>query len=253
MISSLKLEECEEFSSVIFSDRLVEPKIDKTASEYISKNFKKLVAYVRSIDAVDKNKCEDLVNDVAVSILRGEQFGEGYKMCYMTNEHDTPISVEQFVFGRIKKYANNRKYRKATTSKIMERTTERINLIPADSNTEDLDLMTREQKAYALASTEVHELDDVDSKESIDEEIDYLLSLDGETGGRLSRLLFKLDDLKQFIKNNANCDSNISDVFRVVNCSDDVKEALTDVIMYSRGREDEISRKVAERMHKSWG
>ena len=80
------------------------------ASEYMQRNYYHICSKARSVAAkqgVPAQNVEDLVNDVFMSILESENNGEGYDEEHGNGE----MSVEKFIFGRLKRYALNSKYR----------------------------------------------------------------------------------------------------------------------------------------------
>lgn len=95
---------------------ILEPVINREASNYIINNYKNLVNIIKSYD-VREEKANDLLHDVYISIVDAEENGEGFDMeygSYVTEDGEIEtklMSVEQFVIGRIKLYAKNNKYR----------------------------------------------------------------------------------------------------------------------------------------------
>lgn len=114
--------------------RLVEPEINRTASEYIVKNFDKLTRYV-AIGGIG-DKASDLVTDVYIRLVELENEGNGFDIGYF----DKPITVAEFVYSRINKYMKASKYRSDVTEckKFIESTkvTEKVPRIGLDGQAE---------------------------------------------------------------------------------------------------------------------
>ena len=216
--------------TTIFNSGIKEPEIDRQASTFISEHFNELVKAAFKM-GVDPNKCEDIVQDVALSIFRQEEFGEGFNE--NNGKLDEPITVREFVFGRLKGYSANIKYRKPTEApiKVTNKSTNKeefqLNLIPATSLSDDVDTMSSCQKAYATASCN-DDMSNVDEAESIEEELRYVLSFDRICNGGISSLLKEIDYFKM------NCENKeFSNLFNFTRFNGTFKEALTDVIKFS--------------------
>lgn len=98
-----------------FDARLVEPVINREASNYIIEHYDELLTFIRK-NSIKEEKANDLLHDVYISMVESEDNCEGYDMnfCDMSDKHknDTVfIDVAQFVYGRIKGYIKNAKYR----------------------------------------------------------------------------------------------------------------------------------------------
>lgn len=89
---------------------LKEMNINHDASTYLVNNIEALVKFAASQPNVNKDKAEDMVNDVFVSLLVAENNGEGFDPSY----GDGMLDVSTFVKGRIKGYACNAEYSKNT-------------------------------------------------------------------------------------------------------------------------------------------
>lgn len=95
---------------------ILEPIINRDASNYIISNYKNLIGIIKHCD-IKEEKANDLLHDVYISIVDAEENGEGFDMEYGNQVDENGelqpnlMSVEQFVIGRIKLYAKNTKYR----------------------------------------------------------------------------------------------------------------------------------------------
>lgn len=79
-----------------------------TASEYFNDNYKEILEKAKIIaskEAKGQNILyQDVVNDVYVSIRKAEEQGNGY-------DEARGFTVEEYIYGTIKKYMKNSKYR----------------------------------------------------------------------------------------------------------------------------------------------
>lgn len=116
---------------------ILEPVINREASNYIIDNYRNLIGIVRSCD-VKEEKANDLLHDVYISIVDAEENGEGFDMEYGSRVNEDGeietnlMSVEQFVIGRIKLYAKNNKYR----TDVIEATNGTVNEVHTYYDTE---------------------------------------------------------------------------------------------------------------------
>lgn len=96
---------------------IIEPSVNREASDYIINNYSELINVIKRSDIRDE-KAQDLLHDVYISIVEAENDGNGFDMEYgskLTDDCDNSdvnlMDVSQFVIGRIKLYAKNTKYR----------------------------------------------------------------------------------------------------------------------------------------------
>lgn len=173
----------------------IEPVVNNEASQYIASHLSEIRNQTRKM-GVDQDKVDDLVSDVWLSIREAELNGNGYDISH-SNDGDV-ITVEEFVYGRIKGYSMNNKYR----SGIMERrlskdSTKSIEIISAScSDASDLDSLDGFQKAFALAST-YDDIDNVEAEISIRSNIEFCLGFDEQIGFKLINLLKNIDLFSQ--------------------------------------------------------
>lgn len=100
-------------ASIGLSPRLLEPMLNRDASEYIVDNYNDLLTYVFKLGIKDE-KAHDLLHDVYISVVESENNGNGFDMEYCGNNSERYgeyMQVSQFVYGRIGLYAKNNKYR----------------------------------------------------------------------------------------------------------------------------------------------
>ena len=79
---------------------------NRIASEYIEEHYVELVRYANAhTTKVDAGS--DAVNDMWITLIEQENAGEGYDESL---GHDGDISVEMFIYSRLKGYCKNKKY-----------------------------------------------------------------------------------------------------------------------------------------------
>ena len=207
------------------SARMFEPESTHEASEYIARNYQKLVGYARG-QGIDPAKAEDLVVDVTISVCRAEWLGE-----WVTAVESGEMLIEQYIYGKIKKYAKFPVYRRASagarTRKKKDGTVEYLKVEIPSSGAEDAEEsgMSDCQLAYMNLST-YDNLESVESEESFEEELAYVLSFDEMSNGLISRILRNLD----YYKANASflVGSGVSELFN--SFGEAFKEAFADIV-----------------------
>lgn len=93
--------------------RLVEPELNRDASNYIVNNYENIIKYIRKLGIKDE-KAHDLLHDVYISVVESENNGNCFDMEYSgedSQNYGEYMQVSQFVYGRINLYAKNSKYK----------------------------------------------------------------------------------------------------------------------------------------------
>lgn len=169
----------------------IEPNVNREASNYMTDHFNEIRKQVRkmgvSIDMID-----DLVSDVWVSISEAELRGEGYDVSH-SNDGDV-ITVEEFVYGRIKRYSLNTKYRSDVSERHSSKDkSKNIEIFSASSSdSSDLDSLDGFQKAYALAAS-YDDIDDVDAEMSLRSNIEFCISFNEIVGFNIVNFFKNMD------------------------------------------------------------
>ena len=102
--------------SVGIDAKIIEPDVNREASNYIINNYSNLLGIIRGCE-IGWEKANDLLHDVYISIVDAEDNGNGFDMEFGSRMDENGnidvnlMNVEQFVIGRIKLYAKNTKYR----------------------------------------------------------------------------------------------------------------------------------------------
>jgi len=104
-------------TSLCEATMLLEPNLNREASDYIMDNYQSLLMVIRA-EGIKDEKAYDLLHDVYLSIYEAEDNGEGFD----PNYGDGVMDVSNFVKGRVRRYASNKKYR----TDIMETVTDTI-------------------------------------------------------------------------------------------------------------------------------
>ena len=232
---------------------------NREASRFIGENYNEIVNQVRKM-GVHPEMVHDIIADVYISINNSEENGEGYN----ENYQGRITTIEEFVYGRIKGYSKNAKYRtdviQANTSgyEVERLKEERRHLANIESNserrfkiaeidlkikkaeqssyivyagetdTDDIDSMNSFQKAYASACT-YDEIEDIENMIDIREQINYCLEFEGRVGLSVIGLLKNLDVLSAELVNKSLFDK----IRDAVKYHDEFGEALKNVIEFS--------------------
>jgi hypothetical protein len=252
---------------------LVEPEYNNEASTYITNNYNQLLKYVRSL-GIKEEKAGDLLQDVFVSIAEAEADGRGYDIDYsLKNGNDNFMVVEQFVIGRIKKYAKNSRYSTdvVETGRMSYSVTECVESPALNSNgymydkygnqimekhyttkntaipttvsaasynqgNDQTDINDSFQKAYAMATT-ADSIEDIAELYSLREQIDYCISVCSLHDFNIVNLLKNMDMLADMLgdpsKKKKTADSIFTQLSDLVDYHTDLGEALTSILRYS--------------------
>lgn len=168
---------------------IMEPEINHEASEFLVNNYEEMFVQAKKM-GITEDKAFDLVHDVYVSLVKGENNGEGYDSSH--GGDGSSISVAQFVYGRMKKYAKNAKYRTDIVQKLagsQKGQAYSCDIIASSSLTDDLDAMDSFQKAFAMAGT-YDDLETIEDELSVKELMEYCVGFDSIVGIRMD-MLFK--------------------------------------------------------------
>ena len=104
-----------ETNKLNYDGKVIEPEINREASNYIISNYSMLLKIAGSY-GIDYIKSQDLLQDVYISVYTAENNGNGFDMQYGlrvdNNKHTNPfMNVEQYVIARLAGYSKNDKYR----------------------------------------------------------------------------------------------------------------------------------------------
>lgn len=252
---------------------LVEPDSNTEASSYITSNYSDLIKIIKSLGIKDE-KAHDLLHDVFISICEAEEDGNGYDIDYGAKTGGAGlILVEQFVVGRIKKYANNTKYRTDVMEKgnisctvttyydepvldkrgyvkdkngniVTQRKCEKKKIgieatVCAASYNQGSDVAELNdsfQKAYAMA-TAADTIDDVAEFYSLKEQIDYCIDVctlhDVNILNVFKNVDMLADMLGDYSKKKKNADSVFAKLSELVTYHNELGAALTNILTYS--------------------
>lgn len=85
---------------------LMEPVVNREGSKYIEEHYSKIVAAAVGMGVPVEN-AKDMVHDMYINMYIEESQGEGYDVNHCEGRY---TSVSDFVYGRLKGYAKNKKY-----------------------------------------------------------------------------------------------------------------------------------------------
>lgn len=165
------------------NNRILEPATNTLASDFMAEHYEEIVSATYRMYGVNPERVEDLVHDVYISILNAERNGDCYDMSKGSEEGI--ISVEEFIYGRIKRYTLNKRYHNPTNGD---------NEIAASCSGEEQDEMGGIQRVYDAAAN-YDDLELVELMASIPEEIEYLLNFDSTTKVNIRYFLQHIHDI----------------------------------------------------------
>lgn len=197
--------------------------INREASTYITENYYQILRNIRSFPGVEPSKAGDLLQDVFISIYRSEENGDGFDMAY----NGSNMTVENYVYGRIKGYAKNDRYHSAFSERNNKCSEERkVEIMSASISTEeDMEHMNSFQKAYANAASDNCDLDNCELQASLRSNIEFCRGFSELVGFDMLNLFKNLDLFS------SNFDTSLFDKLRrVAAMHDQFAEALRDCL-----------------------
>lgn len=186
----------------------------REASNYIKDHYDHIVSTAKKM--VPEQSAIDLVHDVYMSIVRDEDNGEGYHINYdgKFNRSCGIITVEQFVFGRMKGYSLNERYRNTNSVEI------------SASSNGDTDDMTGEQLSYENAAS-YDSIELIDIEVSLREELEYLMTFNNKINIKfLLKNIYKISKSKFDI-------SFMSDITMLVKRNKEFADSLATVVKFA--------------------
>lgn len=203
------------FGTLYGIDNTMVDTLNTEATDFVAENYEQLVKAAGFMD-VAPDKVHDIVHDVYMSLYNSERNGEGYDETH--GEKDGYISVAEFVYGRIKRYSMNKKYRRNDFS-----STE----ISASSSGDEVRDMNAAQVVLSTAQS-YDPICDLDEEMSICEEIEALVTFANNTRLNIRFILKNISSL-------ANMDFDISLLsnLREFLKNEEHSELFTSVVTYA--------------------
>ena len=203
----------------------LEPKVNHVASNYLSEHYDEICRQTRRMH-VHPDQVGDLVSDVWTSIRDAELRGEGYDVSH-SNEGDI-ITVEEFIFGRIKGYSMNSKYRNDATERHTSKDTAKsVEIVSAScGDASDLDNLDGFQKAYALAAS-YDAIEDVDAELSLRSNIQFCVTFNDAIGFNLINF-FKHMDMISTVSFNCGLFDQLKNI---MNKREDFRDAFKEIML----------------------
>lgn len=189
--------------------------VDHDATAYVAEHYQQLVTNSLKM-GVDPSKANDLVHDVYLSLDKAENNGDGYNMNYGIK--GAIITVEQFVYGRLKRYSLNKRYKTPSGNP---------NEISASSTSSELSELNSAQVAYETAQS-VDDIEAIENKLSVEEEAQYILTFQKQVNM----------DLRWFLKNiqlmaTMEFDTSLLGELRGLIADSDFADALKSVVKFA--------------------
>lgn len=245
---------------------LQESRASFEASTYITENYDKILAKIRSM-GISEDKSEDLLHDLYINLFTKEKEGEGFDSEY----GDGNMTVEQFVFARVNGYAKNNKYRtdivdskratiektvtvsdedefgtgKKKTRKVKVKDTVQWTAIAATTLNDELEDNDGFQTAYSLAAVSDCS-DDIDGALSLREQIDACIDICELNDINIINILKNVDKLGEVLIGKVSKSKGVFQKLQdLVKESDVLSENLMSILEYRISHRDEYERVLA--------
>ena len=261
--------------------RVKEIKHSFEASDYIAEHYDSLLKYIKTLPGINgDDKAKDLLHDVYISVHKAEMDGEGYDSEYYNKKgQEGTVLLEQFIYGRIKQYAKNDKYRSDLVSSGSVSYTKVVCIeTPLTTRTgykydKNGNIITEKnyvrekckvkaceiaasfndggdvednndsfQKAYAMASTH-DSLDDLMELYSLREQIDYCIDICSLHNINLLNILKNMDKLASLLSVSSRkktADNVFEDLHKLVSYHTELAESLMSVLKFSMTNRSEF-------------
>lgn len=219
-----KMDVCVKTNFDVYSP-LVEPERNDFATGYMLDHHDTLMKYIGTTLGIAYP--EDMFNDVFLSLMSSENQGRGYSDEY----GDGGISVAQFVYGRIKGYAKNKKY--SSSAEILNGSA----VVAASSNGEDVEDMDSFQKAYAMASVS-DTITSTDDSCAIRDELEYLIDMCNFYDIKIVHILKNMDKLAGMSKKALS--AAMVDIKAIAERDTEFGEILRSVLAFSSTNRDKL-------------
>lgn len=191
---------------------------DHSASQFVADHYNEMVLNAQKM-GVCQEKCNDIVHDVYMSLLKAEENGESYDV--NGGKDGNMITVDQYVYGRMKGYSKNRKYQSdSADGKGKE--------VCASSSTTEAEDLSGAQLAYEMAPS-YDEIERVEVEMSLPEEINYILSFQSQVS---MDIRFVLKNISKLARMSFDV-SIMAELRNLIVGNEDFKEALADVVKYA--------------------
>ena len=268
-----------DISPIKVSTRLVEPEVNRSATEWLMKNYDNMVKRVKGKGIIDK--AEDLINDVYLSLYQAESNGEGFNINYGNGK---PMAVETFVIGRIDRYAMAKEYKSSVVEKVsytmntqdvvMEEKLEidgtpirdsRGNIaynkktvcrktkieyvayaaVPVDSSDEmSADTSISYKYTNAVSESATRELENIDDAMSVESSIAICVDIADKYSVDIMNIFKNIDCIAEALKGVRAKKEEAVDVFymirRIAEENDEFKNAFVDVMSFSERNKDKF-------------
>lgn len=231
-VSKEQLEaEFADLSVLGFETKMFDLSTNTLATDYMARNIDRLYSFARTLQ-IDKSKAEDLVQDVLESILKAEKSGDGYQF---SSDKATMITVGEFVKGRIKGYAKNKRYYVSEVSSIGHGETV-ITCAATPEETGDMDEMNAFRKQMKNASYEFDGYGNIENSESLREQLLFIESMDELHDFGIMKLLKNMDMFDKLLVGvkSHKYESMFDKVKQAVMTHTDLGEALQAVLEFAK-------------------
>ncbi len=216
------------------------------ATDFIAENYDNMILAAKKM-GVNPDMAHDIVHDVYMSIQKNEENGEGYN----PNKGNIGeyISVEEFVYGRLKGYSLNKKYRSISDELIKARPENYDEVlkgnkniiveIPSCSSAIEFEDMTFYQKAYESAAN-YDDLDSIDLELSVTEELEYCLTFESNIKMNLRFFLKNLHNIATM-----NIDTSVFKELKNMGSNTEFVDSLRSLVDYAKASPDKYEALVA--------
>lgn len=226
-------------SKMNYEARVVEPVINREASEYIGSNYQRLISYIIG-KGITEDKAYELLQDVILSIIKDEQNGEGFNPHHFGGD----MTVAAFVYGRISGYCKNKKYSNeysevgssATVDKHGNKTRRSVVIVPASFDERD-DSEDKDKYRLALMNASKYDnTEDIEEEMSIREQIDYCVDICEIRGIDILNVLKNISALAM-MASSISSDTYMAETFTKIreigNEHDEFREAFGQVVKFA--------------------
>lgn len=215
----------------------LEVETNHLGSKFIEEHYNEILNKLKVYG--DDIKREDMLHDCYCSMLKKENNGCGFD-AEKGELKDSEITVAQYVYGTLAKYAKNVIYKNSVVQKMGSKAyTSFVIAASADSNSSEerdsYSSLNKFERAYIMAECSA-DYESFEEVQSIREQLEYCIGFDEITGCNIKMLLLNLDKIMS-----SNTGAGLFDTMKKqLEFHDEFRDAFTSVLNFRQANREQF-------------